>query len=284
MPFSVFTSSTQQNHMAHIAKELKDLTDRLAKEFIQIRDHERTAEIFAGNYIYDDSLPIPSKDFILLITFAILRDRRLLKELNNKTIGEGLSSVVKKFQRSSDSKAHDLASLEARRRIMTRHLYETNDTGNGSADWNSIVYNFRSGFTGNDFIVRSVCHRALELLTARAVLLSDFKSLEGLAQSTKEAYLPDSAKAPSSASRVIISEILWFLPFLEERLSWSPSKENVKFFVTHVNTKIRSQGNTWSKAWKLLPPDILKNVGKTRLTAERRNELLSLVSSYNKGD
>ncbi len=55
--------------MAHIAKELKDLTDRLAKEFIQIRDHERTAEIFAGNYIY--GAPPKTLDFWACADFEI---------------------------------------------------------------------------------------------------------------------------------------------------------------------------------------------------------------------
>ena len=52
-----------------VIEEQEEEAKKLAKEFCEIRDHERVAEIFEGLYIYDRSLPC------LLYTSPSPRDR-----------------------------------------------------------------------------------------------------------------------------------------------------------------------------------------------------------------
>lgn len=254
--------------------EIKERTSQLDQEFRSIRDHPRIVDIFSGLYIYDSSLPTPSKDYILLVTFAVLRDPQLLAELENMDIEEGRVAIVEKARSTSNENSLLLAEAEIRRRLMVRYLYPRDDAGNGAADWNQIVHRFRHGIEGPRFVVRSICHQAMELLVARAVLMSDFKSLEGLARATREDHF-DEFEEPPSRAREIISCIVWDLPHLAGELAWAPSKEAAKLFILSMHPELSDNPTTWANIWRQFPADYFAT--GQRLTKERRAEIVALA-------
>jgi len=259
-----------------IAFELHQLTEVLTKEFCEIRDHERVSEIFEGLYIYDSSLPIPSKDFILLISFAVLRDDELLEKLEEQTVEDGRISIITKFVKSNDEKAKLLAKLEARRRLMVRYLYPTDTAGDGAADWNELVHHFRYGTNGNNVIWRSVSQQAIELLTTRAILLSEFKSLEGLARATKESHLDILGEVPKPA-REIASHIIWNQPILQEQVDWPASKEAIKLLILTLNPYLSDSPSTWANAWKMFPTEFTPKSGTAKLNEAKRAEIIRIA-------
>lgn len=257
-----------------IEEELKESASDLASEFRTIRDHPRIREIFEGYYIYDSSLTIPSKNFILLITFALLRDTNFLAELNEMDVESGRIAIVERVLQTKDDKVSQLAEIEIRRRLIVRQIYPDDSGGNGAADWNGIVHQFRHGVEGTSVILRSICQKALELLVARAVLLGNFKSLERLAVATREDHF-DRLSESTSPSREITFHLLRDLPELEQFVSWKPSKEAIKFYILAKNPWLSDNSTTWAKVWKKFPADYA-NQG-TRLTEERRAELTALA-------
>jgi hypothetical protein len=212
-----------------------------------------------------------------------LRDEKLLEAFENQSVEEGRQAVVEKFKMTKDSSVRALAMSEARRRMMVRHYYPTNRYGDGAADWNQLVNGFRNGISGTAAIIRSVCDQAIQLLVARAILLSDFKSLEGLAHVTKEAHFSQLETAPIP-TREIVAEIIRFHPILIERLPWLPSKETIRLFLLSAKPWLSDHSTTWSSAWKLFTPELMPTLGTSRLTAERKNAVLTLAQEFSDND
>ena len=202
----------------------------------------------------------------------------LLEVLSEQNVEEGRKTIIEKFICSSDEKAEDLAQAETRRRLMVRYMYPTNSVGGAVADWSWLIDSYRSGVTAAEMIVRSISQTAIDLLIARAILLSDFKSLEGLALATKEAHFALLDDAPQPV-REIVSKIIWFIPILEEELEWLPSKEAVKFFLLARDPLLSDSSATWAKAWKQLSSSN-PLLSKSRMTESKRMEILSVAKKY----
>jgi hypothetical protein len=210
----------------------------------------RAADAFLGEWLHDDSLPVPSAEVLEFFAWDMLLgvgkyQRFIDAEIDwQKTVREYLRDL--RFM-SEDSLWNFISHAIARKKIA-----EFCGASCFDLHWWPALTTLGMEDEGLDSIPqlsagkRRLARFVLEQMTLRATLLKEVLYLNGLA-----AFVSGKESKPQMCQQIAFRIIDWN-PYLSHELERSPSKTELQYFLQQIYPKISDSPATWADAHKLV--------------------------------
>ena len=256
------------------SEQIESAAENIWKEFMGLAKHEDLYEILCGFWLYDDSYPTPSKEFIVFLSNIILRDNGMLDRLDSMTRDEGLKHIAVKIVSTSEKPEilRKIASEEGFRQYAAALMFGTDPVSKNCANWWGLMCSFCYPKTTTE---RIVAQYFIEHLTSHSLFNYDRHMILALAE--VRGILYKDSHPENTTSRTISHEVYYFHSYLRIKLGRLPSKAEMKSFIQGVRPQLDGR----DKSWKTVLRDCPLKFRDARSGERNANVIARLGSEWN---
>ena len=236
------------------AKEsLEDLATTMAKGISEIRIHPRLVDILRGHSVHDSEVPVLGVEMIVLLSEVILRDEKLLNQIESIVFKEDYRSaeiqafelIATHIKKTGKEEWDSLIKDAAREIIRRKYRWRNRPEFQNIYLWFILVDKFRNP---QNHVERLVAEKMIGLIVSRALFDGKHQLLSALSEATKESHLGTYDRLPHKES--LVSHIVELFDFVVENRGVSPSKSELKLLIQTLDPDASEDEKVWSSAFK----------------------------------
>ncbi len=255
-----------ESDLAKLAKELRDITG-----------HDRAEEIFANEWLYDGSLPVPSVELVRFLAAQCLDAKGFLAYASNNDLEACIKFLVSIIRECPDKELH--AQIVSENDFTESERLRLTESGKSTRmhEWEPIIGHFLYAESDGQ---RAVAKHIMEVLLLRAAFHFDVEAIRSLADALELRRKNEFAQC--SPSQRIASEILNWKLRLTLELGRLPSKSEMKTFLMRLYPYLPDPDKNpkqWSAAWRLTrwPSDGDRKGERSKAALERIEKIAERV-------
>ncbi|MDB4730961.1 hypothetical protein OAF13_02810 [Akkermansiaceae bacterium] len=230
-----------------IIEELTTKADGLAEEIIKLKKLSFPPGLWDEEYLLDSSIAIPSSEVICTLCLCLLNEPDLEKVLIGESEQETKRVISELFNEMSSDDVKIVAWRFCRLEKLLGYEYKSYEEGRRVALWSLLIEHFREPKTACH---RFIAKRGINALLNVSLFQNDVEMVKALSPAFSQVLYKTQPKN-TNVNRVI-GQILYFYPYLKDRLERDPTKEELKSFILHVDIETPDEPRAWSEAHKRL--------------------------------
>lgn len=224
----------------------------LHSELEALLKERRSTEILLGEWLHDNTLPIPSAELLEYLAMELLMGigRFFRFAVASK---DGTKAFVSHFVAELKSSPAEYRMKTVAYALARKKVYGLAGIKGTCMPWQLCITGMELGDPGAPLLdagKRRVVRLLIESMTLRAIFTSDVARLEGLARIVR--INRDNEEFKNTKSEQIAFQMLRWYPYLADKLGGNPQKSEMQFFLLEMFPSLSDSPKEWSAASKLI--------------------------------